>query len=389
MQAARDTARDSAGHSGDVNGPKAHVMFVDDEKRVLTSMRALFRRDYNVHLANSGNEALELLAQQDMDVIVSDQRMPGMTGVDVLKACKERAPRAMRILLTGYADKQAIADSINEGEVFRYLTKPCARETLKETVAMAVSAAGFAPQPANDEDRPVAAPAPALGTLRAVPSTPPPQTPAVAEPEQPAAAAPTPSPGRPADLPTAAPVTPAAGPAARAADIELVVLSSDPEFTTALDEALTDSYRLHHVPSVDAAMSKLEQHPIGVLITDMAVNADEVQNLTTELKHCVPELVTIVASDHSDAHRLIDLINGGQVFRFLLKPIKPKQTAIWIDSAVGKHLELVKNPNLIARHAVKAPIQTGLRKLGDRLIRSLAGRVMRLRGALPGGSESL
>ena len=346
---------------------KANVMFVDDERRVLTSMRALFRRDYNVHLANSGDEALALLERQDMDVIVSDQRMPGMTGVDVLKACKQRAPRAMRILLTGYADKDAIAASINEGEVFRYLTKPCARETLRETVAMAVDAAG-------------------LGIPEAAPPTLEPDTAVGCEareaPTAPGADAPAPMPSPAA---TRAPAPAQSSPARGSA--ELLVLSTDGEFTTALEAALGTSYRIHSVANVEHAIAVLEDNPIGVLITDMAVNGDEVQALTTQLKHCVPELVTIVASDHSDAHRLIDLINGGQVFRFLLKPIKPKQTAIWIDSAIGKHLELVKNPRLVARHAVAAPASSSLLSLGDKLIRSLASRFLRTRGAAaaPGG----
>lgn len=346
---------------------RANVMFVDDEMRVLTSMRALFRRDYNVHLANSGNEALELLESQDMDVIVSDQRMPGMTGVDVLKACKTRAPRAMRILLTGYADQDAIAASINEGEVFRYLTKPCARETLKETVALAVTAAGIGTPPANDAAPPVADD---IDTVVAGATT-----------EGP----PAPDPAAAQERAATAPAQPAAPPRA-AADIEpraieLLVLSSDSEFTDALESALGMTYRLHTVREMDQATKLLEQHPIGVVITDMAVNADEVHGLTTQLKHSVPELVAIVASDHSDAHRLIDLINSGQVFRFLLKPIKPKQTSIWIESAIGKHLELVKNPDLVARHVVaQSSTQSSLFQLGDKLIRNLAGRMLRLRG---------
>lgn len=350
-----------------VAAEKAHVMFVDDEKRVLTSMRALFRRDYNVHLANSGNEALELLEKQDMDVIVSDQRMPGMTGVDVLKECKTRAPRAMRILLTGYADKDAIEASINEGEVFRYLTKPCAREELKETLALAVSAANLGKEPANDTPPSLglATPAVELGTESA------PQSAPAADSGAPAPAA------KPAARPAAAPAA-AAQPAVDPSSVELMVLSSDKDFTTALESALSATYRLHTVKGVDEAVDLLGQHPIGVVITDMAVNADEVQGLTTQLKHAVPELVAIVASDHSDAHRLIELINSGQVFRFLLKPIKPKQTSIWIDSAVGKHLELVKNPSLVARHAVAAP-PPSLLELGDKFIRGIAGKLLGLR----------
>lgn len=349
---------------------KANVMFVDDEKRVLSSMRALFRRDYNVHLANSGNEALEMLERQDMDVIVSDQRMPGMTGVDVLKACKARAPRAMRILLTGYADKDAIEASINEGEVFRYLTKPCARETLRETLALAVDAAGVS-DAAEPEPPALTLVSDAGQTERAghteTSGKAPAQTRAAA------ASAAVSTLDRMRELTQRKAST---GPAAT----ELMVLSADSEFTSALEGALGMAYRMHTVQSVDQAIGVLEDNPIGVLITDMAINGDEVQALTAELKHCVPELVTIVASDHSDAHRLIDLINGGQVFRFLLKPIKPRQTAIWIDSAVGKHLELVSNPGLLARHAVAAPAESIL-QLGDRLIRNLAGRILRLRGA--------
>lgn len=327
---------------------KANILFVDDEPRVLSSMRALFRRDYNVHVADSGQAALDLLETTEMDVIVSDQRMPGMTGVDVLKACRERAPRAMRILLTGYADRDAIEASINEGEVFRYLTKPCARDTLRETVALAVQAAGVVPATDVTTTETGCEPAPqaAVGAPRH-------------EPER------------------AARTWPLAPPRRSTAATELLVLSKDRGFTTALETALGMNYRTHAVRTIDDAIGVLEQHPIGVLITDMAIQGDDVAALTAQLKHHVPQLVTIVASDHSDAHRLIELINSGQVFRFLLKPIKPKQTAIWIDSAVSKHLQLVRHPELAARHAVAAP--SSLRRFGEGLLRNMAERLLRLR----------
>ena len=86
---------------------KARVLFVDDEPRVLTTMRILFRSHYEVFLAESGAKALELLKTQPVDVIVSDQRMPGMTGIELLRAARELNPNAMRILLTGYADLDA------------------------------------------------------------------------------------------------------------------------------------------------------------------------------------------------------------------------------------------------------------------------------------------
>jgi DNA-binding NtrC family response regulator len=334
-------------------------------------MRAMFRREYNVSLANSGLEALQVLEREKIDVIVSDQRMPGMTGIEVLKAFKDKAPNAMRILLTGYADQDAIAASINEGEVFRYLTKPCPSDLLKETIALAVEAV--------------------KGPQNQPPQTQLPQTQA----PQPDVAVAPPARDIPDDLVGSAEAildemleTPDA-PVRRVAssptpvsldskDVELLLLSNDSKLTTALNKALENSHVLHAVAGIEEAVEVLEKHAIGVLITDIAINADEVQELTNQLKQHVPELVTIVASDHSDAHRLIDLINGGQVFRFLLKPIRPKQTSIWIESAVGKHVELVRNPDLLARHVVAGGQGSSLKKLGGQLV-GIASRMMRFR----------
>ena len=115
------------------------IMFVDDEERVLKSMRAMFRRDYQVLLANSGEEALSLLADNVIDVVVSDQRMPHMTGVEVLSQIKQRSPDTVRILLTGYADLAAVEASLNEAEVYKYLMKPCPAEEVRGAVAQGLA----------------------------------------------------------------------------------------------------------------------------------------------------------------------------------------------------------------------------------------------------------
>src|SRR3546814_612323 len=125
----------------EVPSSKARVLFVDDEPRVLTTMRILFRARYELFFAESGAAALELLKTQPIDVIVSDQRMPGMTGIELLRTARELNPNAMRILLTGYSDLNAIIGSINEGEIFRFINKPWSNDDLTTTVARAVSAA--------------------------------------------------------------------------------------------------------------------------------------------------------------------------------------------------------------------------------------------------------
>jgi signal transduction histidine kinase len=100
------------------------LLIVDDEPDVLRSLHDLFRRDYNVatfERANDADKALESLAPQ---VVMSDQRMPGMTGVEFLRGVRERLPATTRLLFTGYADVDAVIDAINEGHVFRYISKP-------------------------------------------------------------------------------------------------------------------------------------------------------------------------------------------------------------------------------------------------------------------------
>ena len=87
---------------------KARILFIDDEKRVLNAMRGLLRREYELFLTSEGAEAIRLVQEHDIDVIVADQRMPGMTGIEVLGRVKECAPRTVRILLTGYADPSAV-----------------------------------------------------------------------------------------------------------------------------------------------------------------------------------------------------------------------------------------------------------------------------------------
>ena len=137
-----------------VQDPQAHrprLLFVDDEQRVLNSMRIMFRRQFDLFLASHGAEALDIVRDKDIDVIVADHRMPKMTGVEVLSKVRAMSPRTVRILLTGYADLDAVEGSINDSEVFRFLTKPCAPQQLRETIELAAKLARETPIPSAPE----------------------------------------------------------------------------------------------------------------------------------------------------------------------------------------------------------------------------------------------
>ena len=119
---------------------KRTLLLVDDEPSILSALKRLFRPDgYRLLIAASGAEALELLAAQPVDVILSDQRMPGMTGVDFLRRTKVLHPHTIRMTLSGFTDLQSIIDAVNEGAVYKFLTKPWDDERLRGHVAQAFS----------------------------------------------------------------------------------------------------------------------------------------------------------------------------------------------------------------------------------------------------------
>jgi len=114
------------------------ILCVDDETANLRLLERLFRDSYEVFTASSGAEALELLALHDIAVIVSDQRMPGMTGIDFLKQAAEMRRQTVRIMLTGYTDASTLVEAINSGVVYKYVTKPWINEDLAATVKRAL-----------------------------------------------------------------------------------------------------------------------------------------------------------------------------------------------------------------------------------------------------------
>ena len=117
-----------------------NLLIVDDEKEILRSLRLTFIEDHEVFTASSGTEALVILEQQDISLIMTDQRMPGMTGVELLRRVIEIKPHIMRIILTGYTDTTALVEAINQGHIYQYITKPWDRHDLRLVVRRALEA---------------------------------------------------------------------------------------------------------------------------------------------------------------------------------------------------------------------------------------------------------
>jgi DNA-binding NtrC family response regulator len=344
---------------------RTRLLCVDDEQLVLSALTRLFRADCDVVTASSGEEALRLLRNNDFHVVISDQRMPGMKGVDLLRQIKDIAPQTMRILLTGYSDLGAIVDSVNDGEVFRYITKPWKNDALRYTVSLAAKASidsaldvhqarqsALALAPAQAKAQPEPEPEPEDGGGVVVDLLPP----AHVRPNLDAAALAIADLAAMAEI--AAAPTPAAAPSTLSpADVSLVdvlLIDPDPLVLQQVREACNDGRDVYRVTTLEAAVSALETHDsIGVIVTEVHIGDDNVTQLLGLLKRHHPSIVTIVASGYSDANVIIKLINQGQIFRFIGKPFGTDRVRDTVLHASKLHRSMQQFSSLAARHSVE------------------------------------
>ncbi len=343
--------------------PRPKLLFVDDEQRVLNSMRIMFKREYELFLASHGTEAVDIIKANDIDVIVADHRMPKMTGVEVLSAVRSVSPRTVRILLTGYADLDAVEGSINDSEVFRFLTKPCAPKELRNTIRLAVKVAQEAPaiddDLMDDDSVEIILEANTItevdsqgtnSTTQSMPAFRPPMVESVPEKdpgdtdviEQPVIMEPAP-----------AEIQEAAAAAATAGKLGVLVFSNDDEVLDMVHQAVRARIPVFHATNIVKVIKILTEDRPGVLITDISDDRQTIQAMTARLKEHLPELVTIAVSAHRDVLDMVWLINHGQIFRFLRKPLSAGRCAVSLQAALRHHRVLLKNPEMIRRHELE------------------------------------
>lgn len=113
---------------------KIRVLYLDDEENNLISFKAAFRRDFEVFTTTNANEAVQILSDNEIHVVISDQKMPNISGVEFFELIVPDFPEPTRMLLTGYADIEAVIDAINKGQVFRYIPKPWNEQELRITI---------------------------------------------------------------------------------------------------------------------------------------------------------------------------------------------------------------------------------------------------------------
>jgi len=110
---------------------KIRILYIDDERNNLTAFKATFRPYFKIFTAESAEEGRKILEAEKVEIIITDQRMPVMTGVEFLSSIIETYPDPIRILLTGYSDLQAVIDAVNKGHIYQYISKPWEEQHLK------------------------------------------------------------------------------------------------------------------------------------------------------------------------------------------------------------------------------------------------------------------
>lgn len=276
------------------------LLLVDDEERILRSLRMLFAADYRVLTSTDGHEALEILERERVQVLISDQRMPKMSGVDLLRQARSVSPATMRLLLTGYADLEAVIGSINEGEVFRYLHKPWHADEIRHTVREAMNIA------LSMADAPVPALAAACGEVH-----------------------------------------------------DILVVDHDPlvarQLRAILEESFPQAYQLQSAANLEQALKLLEHQAFSLVVSEIRVNGEDLAPFLSMLKRYHPQVATIVLTSFQDTTLLMDLINQGQIHRFLPKPIRKTLTLRGIQSGIEHHRLIRQRPEMARRHQVAAP----------------------------------
>lgn len=340
--------------------PKPKILFVDDEERILNSLRALFRMEYEVTVTTDGYHALELLKRHHYHLLVSDQRMPIMQGVELLRQAKEYSPHTVRILLTGFSDLAAIVGSVNEGEVYRYICKPWDSEELRELIAGAVKIglelAKLTPLPKPDLEEPNqtasqvkpagVSPNPVTQAQTQTQVQPQPQIQTQAKPEK--------IPHEPLTWPD---------------NLSLLFVDRDLQLLATFQELGNPRSQVLAARTPEDALALMEQHEVGVIVASIdGIDRDNFGFLCL-LKKEHPHVVSLAVARLGDSETIIDLVNSARVFRVIFHPLRPKVLQHHLEAAIKQVGAFREQPALLQVQAAKeiAPSHSMLANLSSRI----------------------
>ncbi|MEX2495791.1 MAG: TonB family protein, partial [Woeseia sp.] len=306
---------------------KTQVLLLHSQQSTLDALSAGFGDRYAVHLATSGTEALNTLGETPIHVIISAQDLPGMSGLEALREAKKRSPDTIGILLAGSDQNDGLEALVGDKEVFQIVRGSVTPDSLRELIDAATRRVRMLTlsESANDlaanVDEPVGE--------HIVMETSEQGSTIITEGSAKLAAF------KPRHSQIA---TNAAG-----RDIDVLVLTKDEDFLETIRNSSLEMHKVHHANTAAQAAALVQDHKIGVLVTDAAMIGAHIDALTERLRQHQPRLVAVVAGRRDDGELLMDLINRGHVYRFLLKPVSPGRARLAIEASVKYHLEAAES----------------------------------------------
>ena len=299
---------------------KARVLFIDDEERILSALKALFRDRYHVFTTTDCQKALDFVSKYDMHVIVSDQRMPEMQGVEFLRRSREISPNSVRMLLTGYSDLAAIVGSMNDGEVYRFVSKPWDNTELRTVMGEAVTI-GLELASAKAGEASV--------------------------PER--------------------------------MDAGVMVIDQNEDMSRVVTELVGNVCPVSFVNSVDAAIDLMQRQEIALVVTDVDFAQEQLTTMLKLLKQENPQILSIVVTSASDSEMVIELINEAQVFRFLNKPVNVALMRTHIQAALKRYVSFKNSPVLAGTQKVEVVSEIRESTFGQSVVKRMSGARQRWR----------
>ncbi len=286
----------------------SHILLVDDEPLMLNSLKGLLEFDYKVHTATSGFVALEILRQHPIKVVISDERMPEMPGHELLRQVKSISPNTIRVLLTGYADLDSVMKSVNSGEVFRYLNKPCRPDTLRNIVSLGVQI--YDRMSSLQKVAAIAAPQAVVNKNIATPDA-------------------------PKTLPS------------------VLFIGYQAEEVLQLTAKLRDNFLISAADTIDDAMNILTKKPISVIVSELQLGEYDGLDFLQVVREEQPQAVIIVLTDTADVKMIARAVNELQVFKYLTKPTSEAQIEQVLTDATMKSELYQQKPEMNLQQAAK------------------------------------
>ncbi len=282
----------------------SHVLLVDDEDLILESLTSLLEFDYNVHTTVDTFEALQILKQYPIKIIMSDQRMPHMFGHELLREAKKISPNTIRVLLTGYSDLDSIMKCVNAGEIFRYINKPWNPDNILNIFKLGVQLYDKLNELTTHHKQPVAS------------------TPSVSAP----------APQRDVHIEV------------EEKNMKVMFVGYTSDELQALTHQLSKQYEILAADSVDSAFKEIARKPVSVIVSDVKMEDVDSVEFLHSIKQEYPHIVTVILTDILDAKLAVRAINELNVYKYLVKPVAASELETVIQEATSKSKLFISLP---------------------------------------------